>query len=369
MSGEVKAKPTYRTHSLQVLRQIFKGEAVVQTPWPRMILCAVATLLPLAIGFMEGEIGIAIFGGLSGYMLALNDHLGTLLHRAWVTSLSFFILCVGFALGAHFRHDPLAYILMLGGVSYWLGLLGGEGAELERAVLFSLIGYITAYTTPLINPEVLPALFRYSLMSYACLVIGGPIVYLITRHKAAEFARVRHSLKVSLTLKYERHVYAACFTASVLAAVWFASEFKVEHGSWVAITVLIVLRPDRLLTVYKTLQRFFGTLVGVLCADVIVVLRPEAIVIILLLTICAFIIPWAILKNYWLTSFLVTVFVVLLLELASGGGRNLRNGNLRLEATFLGCCLSLIGVGLSRFADRVASWAGFDKSDGAPQSK
>ena len=287
MSGEVKAKPTYRTHLHRVLRQIFKGEHVVLIPWPRMILCAVATALPLVLGFIEGGIAIAIFGGLSGYLLALNDHLGTLPHRVWVTSLSFFILCLGFALGAHFHNYHLAYLMTLGGVSYWLGLLGGEGAELERAVLFSLIGFITAYMTPQISPAVLPALFRYSLISYACLVLGGPIVYLIGRQKAAAFARVRHSLKVSFTLKYERHIYAACFTATVLLAVWFANEFKVEHGSWVAITVLIVLRPDRLLTVYKTLQRFFGTLAGVLFADLIVLTRPEAVVLIALLTACA----------------------------------------------------------------------------------
>jgi uncharacterized membrane protein YccC len=116
---------------------------------------------------------------------------------------------------------------------------------------------------------------------------------------------------------------------------------------------LIILRPDRWLTIFKTLQRFIGTLAGVLVADCIVYFQPPALAIIFLLGICAFIIPWAILKNYWLTSFLVTVFVVLLLEIGSGQHGSLHTGTLRLEATFIGCALSVVGVGLARSVEEL----------------
>ena len=339
-------------HSLA--RVVFKGEKVTNPPWPRMILCAVATLAPLLFGFFRGEISIAIFGGLAGYLLALNDHLGSLGHRLWVTTLSALILAFGFVLGTLAQNDPIIYFGILASVTYWLGLLGGEGAELERAVLFALIIFVTAVTTPGITTDILAPLGMYGLIAYGCLILGGPIVFFLRRDQAAVHARLRESLRISWTLKYERHIHAACFTATVLFAVWFSNEFQIEHGSGVVMTVLIVLRPDRLLTVYKTLQRFFGTLAGVLVADLIVVAHPTVPLSLLLLTVCAFVIPWALLKNYWLTTFLVTIFVVLLLEIASGHNGSLHVGTLRLQSTFIGCCLSLIGVGLARGIDRIA---------------
>lgn len=336
-----------------ILRNVFKGEAVTNPPWPRMILCTIATLLPLLVGFAREHLPFAVFGSLTGYLLALNDHLGSLKHRLWVTTLSFFILCAGFYLGQKFQGQILPYSLSLAAVSYWLGLLGGEGAELERAVLFALIGFITAFDTIAISSDLMGALLLYASMAFGCLILGGPILFWIGRHAPMQHAGLRQSLRLSLTMKYERHLYAVCFTLIVLISVWFAHEFKMQHGSWITITVLIILRPDRMLTVYKTFQRFFGTIAGVLVADFIVVLHPPVFVLIATLGVCAFVIPWLMLKNYWQTSFLVTVFVVLLLELGTGMHGSLEVGTMRIEATFIGCAFSLVGVGLTRFVDRL----------------
>lgn len=345
--------PVLRTVLTNMFKAVFRGETVTNPPWPRMILCAVATLVPLIAGVLRNEVGAAIFGGLTGYLLALNDHMGTLKHRLWVTTLSALIIVIGFGLGQHFQNNSTAYVIVLGLVAYWLGLLGGEGAELERAVLFSLIGYITAFSTPAITEAVLGGLFFYSCLAYLCLMIGAPIVFLLGRREAADYAGLRQSLRISLTLKSERHLHAFTFGLTVLFSVWFARNFEVDHGSWITVTVLIVLRPDRMLTVYKTLQRFFGTLFGVLVADLIVLVHPPIWAILIGCAVCAFTIPWAMLKNYWLTSFFVTVFVVLLLEISTGQQAGLHVGTLRIEATTIGCSMSVLGVGLARALDRI----------------
>lgn len=343
-----------------IYRNVFKTAEVSKPPWPRMILCALATMVPIGWGWLHGELAIAVFGGLVGHLLSLNDHLGDLKHRLWVTTLSAVILAAGFWLGLQLSHvegssgSVFSYYLVVGLVSYWLGLLGGDGAELERAVLFALIGFISSFTTPTLTPDLIPRIIPYALIGYVCLMIGGPVIYFVGRYEAiAGHASLRHSLRRSFTKRLEKHIHAICFVLMVLVSVWISGRIGIGHASWITITVLIILRPDRTLTVYKTLQRFFGTLVGVLVADVIVMLHPQVAMMIAILGICAFVIPWAVLKNYWISSFFVTVFVVMLLELAARHG-TLHVATLRLEATSIGCALSLIGVGLSRMMDRAA---------------
>jgi hypothetical protein len=334
-------------------RGIFKNEHVPVVPWPRMILCAIATLSPILVGIYKDELPVAIFGALSGFLVALNDHLGSLRHRLWVTTVSAFILTVAFALGFYLRGEPIAYAIVVGLISYWIGLLGGEGAELERAILFALIGFITAYTTPGLTADFLQVMGLYAFIAYVCLMVGGPAVFFLGRHKRAEtFERLRHSLRRTLTRQYEKHTHAVVFVVTVLFSVWFSRHLEIGHGSWVTVTVLIVLRPDRRMTIYKTLQRFLGTFAGVLAADLVLMSHPALFILIAMMTLCAFVIPWAILRNYGLTSFFITLFVVFILEIAVHDGGT-QMATLRLAATFVGCLLSLAGVGLARVTDRI----------------
>ncbi len=334
-------------------RNVFKTEPVLETPWPRMILCSVGTLFPLLVGLYNHELSFAIFGAITGHLLSLNDHMGSLLHRLWVTTLSALIIAIGFGLGLHVQTEVTAYYLIIAGVAYWLGLLGGEGAELERAVLFALIGFITAASTPGLTVEFAPRILPYAVLAYAILMIGGPIVYFIgLRIQSAQQTSLRNSLRISFTTKYEKHVHAICFVLTLLFSVWLARRIGFEHGSWITVTILIVLRPDRKLTIYKTLQRFFGTLAGVVIADLVILASPPVAVFFVLVGVCTFVVPWALLRSYALSSLFVTIFVVSLLEIATHHG-TLHVATLRLEATFAGCVLSLLGVGLAKMVDRI----------------
>jgi hypothetical protein len=313
-----------------------------------MFLSAFATGIPLAAGFAAGHLPLATFGSLLGYLLTLNDHFGGLWHRVWVITLSGLLVACGFTLGFHASPEAWFYPPLLFGATYWLGLLGGEGAETERAFLFGLIGFLSASNTPGLTPALLPLVLPYALVGYACVAIAGPLWYLATRQSPEAHAGIRESLRRSLTSRYDRHVHAFSFAAAVLTAELILRAQQWERASWAVVTILIIMRPDRRLSTLKVVQRLVGTVLGVLVADAAVLLQPTAGILVLLLTACAFCVPWALRRNYWVASFFVTIFVILVLELGAASHGDLHLGRVRILGTMVGCGFCFAGMGLAR---------------------
>jgi hypothetical protein len=322
-------------------------------PWPRMILCALASTLPLLVGLANGNIAISIYGSLAGYLLALNDHLGTVRHRLWVVSLTFVFLSSGFAIGFLLKDHAFEFQLGLAVLVYWLGILGGDGAELERGVLFLVISVIIVVSSKSISPTVIPEILSYCLLSYICVMIGIPIVNHLRKRLPGKFAGLRESFQKSLTRKKEKHIHAASYTLATLASLWLAREFQIERGYWIAITVLLVMRADRTQSFYKTLQRLVGTALGVLFCDIIIQLTYEPWLMIFLVAVCTLVIPFYLLRNYLFASFFITIFVVLLLEIAAVHHGDVSTPFIRLQATLMGCALSLAGSLVSELLSRV----------------
>ena len=324
-----------------------------EVPWLRMVLCGLAAGLPLLVGVARGQPVLAIYGSLCGYLLALNDHLGALLHRLGVISLTFVLLIAGFAAGVALQADAMAYAIFLSALVYWLGLLGGEGAELERSALYATIGVVIAHSSPLLPVAALPLLFFYSAVGYAALMAGIPSLYFLRRHRLEPYATLGPSLRKSLTWRADKHIHAASYAFIAMVSIGLATHLQIERGYWVTVTVLLIMQPDRTQSLYKTLQRLFGTVAAVLLATLTVDAVNSVAAFALLSTACAFAVPWAGKRNYWMVSFFVTVMVVCLLEIASPRHSDTHLPLVRLQATLLGCALSVLGSGVSKLLDVV----------------
>lgn len=322
-------------------------------PWPRMFLCAIATGLPLIIASFRGEISLAIYGALIGYLLALNDHLGETRHRVWVTVLTFVLLMGGFVAGFFLRSHPALFQFILAALVYWIGILGGDGAELERGVLFSVIGIVLVYFSAEIPAELIPVILNYCLFAFATMLIGIPLISIVKKRVPDQFAKLRASFHLSLTKQREKHVHAACYTAMTLLSVAVAHALHVERGYWITVTVLLVMRAERTQSIYKTLQRLFGTAFGVLLCDILGQFISSTPVVLGIIIICGFILPWALKRNYLYASFVMTVLIVFLLELSSSKFGDLTVPFLRLQATLIGCILSILGTALSKIISYV----------------
>ena len=312
-----------------------------------MFVCAIATALPLLIGHLQGHLGIAIFGSLIGFLMVLNDHMGNLGHRLLVLTLTFLIMMAGLLLGTFAAENKMFLVPILLVLSYWLGLMGGQGAELERAVLFAVFMFLASAYTPAVG-KFLSLGILYSLIGFACVIGGLFLAMILRRHVPNPYARLRKTFKDSLASERERHFYALAYCIAVLVTLFITEYFKIDHGYWAIGTVLLILRPDSTLSIYRAIQRFGGTLIGVLLAAPIIMTIHSFPIALALIALLAFISPAALARSYGLGSIFLVVMILLLLDLPTLEHGNLQYSVIRLESTGIGCGLALIGVLLIR---------------------
>jgi hypothetical protein len=327
-------------------------------PWARMVICGIATAGPLWVGFIRGQLSVAIYAALIGYFMALNDHLGTLNHRLLVGACSYVVLIAAFFLGFYLQDSFTVFLIITLILTYWLGLMGGQGAEVERLLLFSIVEILIAVYARRVSgmgglSAIAPSLFLYSLVAFG--LIGGGMIasQWVLKHKALEYAELKPSLLSALTWSRRRHLYATSFALAVFVAIFCVRVFAVERGYWTVVTVILVMKPDRRESVYRSLQRFVGTLVGVTVGNALTTSAQSAEILIAGVLIAACLVPYAMKRNYWLVAFFVSIIVIFLLTLPNMAHVDPRLPVLRLVATLYGCFLSLLGVLIFKVLDQI----------------
>ncbi len=314
------------------------------SPWPRMFVCAFSTTIPLVIGLFMGHLPVAIFGSLMGFLLPLNDHLGTLGHRLWTITLTFLMMAAGLSLGILTHQHNALFIPTLLGLVYWLGLMGGgKGAELERALLFSIFQVLAGAYSGALEHYFVP-IVSYAFLGYLCVVVTLATLVFLRRHNPNPFTRLRTTLKESITTEKSRHLYAAGYALAILFSLIAVDILKVDHGYWAVGTVLIIMRPEIKQSVYRSIQRFFGTLVGVIVADLIIYSVHSPWLAIVILGLVSFWGPWSIIRSYWLGSAVMAVMLLIILDMPNLQRGDLHTPTVRLTATGIGCLLALAGI-------------------------
>ncbi|MFS4458705.1 FUSC family protein [Bdellovibrio sp. HCB2-146] len=322
--------------------------------WPKMILCSLATTLPLLVGVLTGHLVIASFGALVGFTLVLNDHFGQFGHRLWIITLTYFILLAGLSLGVFLQGHVLLAALVLFIISYWAGLMGGNGAELERAVIFAVFQFLAGFYSPVIGPAY-SMVVLYSLVGYVSLVICAAIIVVLRGHNPNPYSRVRVSLRYVITAERSRHFYAISYAVAVLACWCLVEILKLDHGYWAIGTILLIMRPDATQSVYRSVQRFFGTLLGVIVADILILSLHSPIPIVAAIAFFSIFTPWSLARSYWLGSAIASVCILLILDLPSLTHGDLQTPLLRLQATALGCGITILMVAFWKWRPAIGS--------------
>lgn len=323
--------------------------------WPKMILCSLATTLPLLVGLWRNELAIASIGALVGFVLLLNDHFGSLGHRLWIISLTFVILLAGLSLGVLLQNRPSVFVtLVLFLISYWAGLMGGEGAELERAVIFAVFQFLAGLKSPVLAAA-FPSVIAYALLGYVSIVGCAILIVLIRGHNPNPYSRVRTSLKFIITTEKTRHMYALSYALAVLLCWILIEYFKMDHGYWAIGTILLIMRPDATLSVYRSVQRFIGTLLGVVVADLLIYFIHQPIPIVIAISLISISIPWSLARSYWLGSALASIVVLLILDLPSLSHGDFHTPLLRLQATAVGCGITILMVAFWKWRPLIGS--------------
>ena len=156
-----------------------------------------------------------------------------------------------------------------------------------------------------------------------------------------DFDEARATLRASLSLRspFGRH---AIRTAVVLVLCGLVTHVvHWDRGYWVALTAVIVLRPDFTTTLSRGLARIAGTIVGIVISTALILIVPDTPHVSVAFAIVFATIGYAAFQlNYALYSLTVTAYVVFLLALA-GQPEQAAVVN-RLAATLCGGALAML---------------------------
>jgi len=141
--------------------------------------------------------------------------------------------------------------------------------------------------------------------------------------------------------------------ACMAVAAFFVNVLPGSHSTWVLLTVVIVVQPDRHDALTRTISRGLGTVLGVGVGILLLQSVPSWVVVAVVGVIAA---VRGHLKtaNYTAYSLVMTPLVLVLTSLGHGG-----SGEILVERvvdTALGCLISLVvGIALWRVLDPAAA--------------
>lgn len=147
-------------------------------------------------------------------------------------------------------------------------------------------------------------------------------------------------------------LYGFTLPLTVLASILTAHWFNAQHASWVGLTVIFVMNIDEVRAWKVIWMRIGGTLMGVICAYIVVVFVPSEIFPFIMM-LAALFMPTLLRQNYALHNWLMTIFALLLADLAihpKGGDELLIQW--RFIDTLIGCAWVAVSLILLHFGIR-----------------
>ena len=124
------------------------------------------------------------------------------------------------------------------------------------------------------------------------------------------------TLRANLNLRSESFRHAIRLAVALAVASVLVTQLPLERGYWVALTTLVVLRPDYRGTMSRGIERILGTLVGSVVATVIAAqLRPGPWTLVVLVGVFAFLSVATLRASYPIFAAFLTCYVVFLISL------------------------------------------------------
>lgn len=316
--------------------------APVPTPLPRMVLCSLCTTLPLILGYFLHQLPIAIFGGLFGFVLILNDHFGPIKHRLQHLLVTFILLSIAFYLGAMIAQNIPLTAIALFIMSFILGKTKEYGAELERLLLFMALQILTA-SGSLGLSEHFTGIMLYCFFSFLNYIVCLLVVFFFFQPKAEFIQSKRKTLKTVFS-HHDSTKFAVLFSLTTTIGYLLANWMQISRGYWVVGTTLIVMLPDTYKSFTKSIQRLLGTFLGVVIAAFLVKLAQDPLLLILFVLISAYFAPLGLMRNYWLGNIFIAALIHFLLEISAPNlTTSFELAKLRTVDIALGCLLGTLG--------------------------
>jgi hypothetical protein len=200
------------------------------------MVCGAAITCPLVLGHIRGDVPDSIYGGLSGFLMALSDHRATVRHRLLIATIAFMAGWLGFASGICLQHHFMGFIGVSLFATYGLGLLGGRGGEFERLILFAILELVLSRYALVLSFARTGVLTLYIFVAYVTVVACILISRLTMQNTVGYFIHPREAVRLALTRDPSRHRYAVEYCSAVLLAILCDACGQLARGYWAIIT-------------------------------------------------------------------------------------------------------------------------------------
>lgn len=138
----------------------------------------------------------------------------------------------------------------------------------------------------------------------------------------------------------QHFIYALRVAIGLSLGVFIYKIFNIDHGYWIALTMMIVIQPYFGATKKKGIERIIGTVTGIVLGGVIMLLPLPHQAFVILLILVSFLVAYYLRNNYKVGVFFTTIMMVILMQLSQQGSWELIGW--RILSTLIGALLALI---------------------------
>ena len=311
---------------------------------------SLATTLPLILGQILGYPMIGLYIGLSGLYLSVTDKegstIGTLIFAVFSNALMMFA-------GTIIGNDIWLSVSLLFVIAFIGGMMSAYGA------VSSQIGYVSTLVFAVALGQ--PGSFEAGQQRILEFLVGGAWSVILTlvlwsfnrkTSSAASPAGIEQErlfeekpglwkiFYENLTLKSIicRHALRLGIASAIAIALY--KIFRIEHGYWLIITVLVIVKPVFADTRKRALERVAGSVVGGIVAVIFAALIQNVIALDALLVLFSILAFSHVRTNYGFYVLFLTPFVVLMLDTVIPGDWEV--AFVRILDTLLGGAIALI---------------------------
>ncbi|PBQ32574.1 hypothetical protein CNR22_12595 [Sphingobacteriaceae bacterium] len=147
-------------------------------------------------------------------------------------------------------------------------------------------------------------------------------------------------LKSLVNFNSDQFKYALRVSIGLCIAVFIFKFFHIDHGYWIALTMIIVIQPYYGATRKKGTERIIGTLAGVILGGLIMLLPLPHEAFVILLVFVSFFVAYFLRNNYKVGVFFVTIMMVVLMQISQRGSLELIGW--RIISTLVGAVMAVI---------------------------
>lgn len=147
-------------------------------------------------------------------------------------------------------------------------------------------------------------------------------------------------LKELLNVNSRQFSYAFRVAIGLSLGVFVFKYFKIDHGYWIPLTMMIVIQPYYGATLKKGIERMVGTIGGIVIGGLVLLLPLSRETSIVILVIDSFFVAYFLRNNYKVGVFFVTIMMVLLMQISQQGTLQLIGW--RIVSTLIGAVLALV---------------------------